>query len=710
MAVSIKQVVVERLGPLAGRTLDFGRMNLIYGPNETGKTYLVEFVLRSLFRQAADWPLRAALGQGKVTVDGLGDDPVSFTLDSSQKLEDYWEQSDAGLPVNMSRLLVVRAADPALTEEHRSGISRAVLKAALSSEPLIDRILDGIQVTVREASVVNGRIEGAHRGELKTRTELEADLERLDGLLDQVNRRYSGGRLRGLELQRAELEALKDQQSAAKRHEAFRLDQEREQLKAKLSKLPKAQLDELERNIARHQDKQRELTGLRERWSETKADSEHAPWLQEAVALWESQRLELAGRRNTLLAVAAGGLSIFGLLLAMALAVVSLTPVASLLVGLAAIGFFGFGMGLWVIYVLRTREQSASALDLEQRREIEAEYRKRFGRDPGGLAGLKVQERKLLERQARFEQLAESIEAAETELEQLSAAIQRSMAALQAGQVEPQGWVAAAEKMREWEQTMSEQVHELDVRLGKLDVDPSDFRRDPAEHQFSAERLNQLEQQLAQLEHDYRSAEQDLDRLRQEITRETGADVRDSWEQLLDSLRSRHQEVEAEYRQLTARILGQVAVVRVLDRLRSEEDQKIRQELQAPEVAELLSTVTGKYRALDFVNGELMALGEAADYRLSDLSTGAREQVLLALRMGFASRLAGGQPLFMVLDDAFQHSDYERRERMVDQVVGMVQAGWQVTYLTMDDHLSDLFHRAGLQSFGDDYRQHVLEV
>ncbi len=710
MAVSIRQLVVERLGPLADRTLDFGRLNLIYGPNETGKTYLVEFLLRSLFREAADWPLREPLGQGRVTVEGLGDEPASFTPDGIKKLEDFWETDGAGMPANMSRLMVVRGADPALTEQHRSGINREVLKAALSSEPLIDRILDGIQATVREASVENGRIEGANRGELKTRAELQADLERLDDLLGQVDRRYSGGRLRTLELQRVELEQQRDQQAAAKRHAAYLLHNQREELKARLAKLPKAQLDELERSIARHQDKQRELDGLRDRWAEARVDAEHAPWLKEAVNLWESQRLDLVGRRNTMLAIAAGGLSILGLLLALALAVLDLIPVASLLVGLSAVGSFGFGMGLWVIYVLRTREQTATTLDLEQRREIEDEYRERFGQAPGGLAGLKAQAQVLLEKQARFTNLAESIDDAEAEIDQLASAIQRSMRALQAEQVSPQGWAEAAKRMREWEQSMSEQVHDLDLRLGKLDVDPSDFQSEPTESEYSAEGLRQLEQQLTQLDQNYQSAEEDLDRLRQEITRETGAGVRASWEQLLESLRSRQQELEGEYRQVTARILGQVAVVQVLERLRSEEDQKIRQELQAPEVSELLSAVTGKYRALDFVNGELMALTEAADYRLSDLSTGAREQVLLALRMGFASRLAGGQPLFLVLDDAFQHSDYERRERMVAQVVTMVEAGWQVTYLTMDDHLSDLFHRAGLQSFGDDYRQHVLEV
>ena len=146
----------------------------------------------------------------------------------------------------------------------------------------------------------------------------------------------------------------------------------------------------------------------------------------------------------------------------------------------------------------------------------------------------------------------------------------------------------------------------------------------------------------------------------------------------------------------------------MLEQLRTEEDEKIREGLQAPEVAELLTEVAGQTRSLDFENGNLVVRGESADYDLSALSTGAREQVLLALRMGFASRLAGGQPLFLVLDDAFQHTDWERRERLVAQVVELAESGWQVTYLTMDDHLRDLFKNAGEKAFEDDF--HYYEI
>ena len=89
------------------------------------------------------------------------------------------------------------------------------------------------------------------------------------------------------------------------------------------------------------------------------------------------------------------------------------------------------------------------------------------------------------------------------------------------------------------------------------------------------------------------------------------------------------------------------------------------------------------------------------------LSTGAREQVFLGARLGFARIALDNEPSFLVLDDAFQHSDWERREQLVQQAVGLVEAGWQVLYFTMDDHIRDLFNTVG-DRLGKRYVSHSL--
>jgi uncharacterized protein YhaN len=82
------------------------------------------------------------------------------------------------------------------------------------------------------------------------------------------------------------------------------------------------------------------------------------------------------------------------------------------------------------------------------------------------------------------------------------------------------------------------------------------------------------------------------------------------------------------------------------------------------------------------------------------MSTGAREQVFLALRLGFASINMKGETAFLILDDAFQHSDWKRRKNLLYQTLSLVKTGWQVFYFTMDDHIKHLFEKAGTKFEG----------
>ena len=52
MSIRIDEINVENLGPINKLTLGFKDINLIYGKNERGKTFLVDFLLKSLFLSA----------------------------------------------------------------------------------------------------------------------------------------------------------------------------------------------------------------------------------------------------------------------------------------------------------------------------------------------------------------------------------------------------------------------------------------------------------------------------------------------------------------------------------------------------------------------------------------------------------------------------------------------------------------------------------
>jgi uncharacterized protein YhaN len=310
--------------------------------------------------------------------------------------------------------------------------------------------------------------------------------------------------------------------------------------------------------------------------------------------------------------------------------------------------------------------------------------------------------------------IAEEIERRQTGLQaertRLAAELGRGLALLSGRVLDVQEWDPVLGELVAKRRSLSDEIHQLEVRLESLGVDASDFAAQPTEVEYGKVETTRLESQQEELQIEIASANAELQGLKQAVCNETGDGIDRSWEEILGSLWKLREEKAAEYRQKTSRILAQIGVTEVLARIAAEEDERISEGLNDEAVRRVLHEITQRYRSVDLQNDGLVVSSDTVDYNLSELSTGAREQVLLALRMGFASRLAGGQPLFMLLDDAFQHSDWERRVRLVEQVLNMVQAGWQVTYLTMDDHLRDLFDTAAKKALDGDYRLHTIEV
>jgi uncharacterized protein YhaN len=123
-----------------------------------------------------------------------------------------------------------------------------------------------------------------------------------------------------------------------------------------------------------------------------------------------------------------------------------------------------------------------------------------------------------------------------------------------------------------------------------------------------------------------------------------------------------------------------------------QEDEKIRANLDSEIVRGPLKHLTKRYVGVEIEDGIFKVIDTFnQEFDLADLSTGTREQIFLALRMGFAKRIMQGDTAFLILDDAFQHSDWERRPRVVDISFELAKQGWQIIYFTMDDHIRDLF-------------------
>jgi uncharacterized protein YhaN len=203
--------------------------------------------------------------------------------------------------------------------------------------------------------------------------------------------------------------------------------------------------------------------------------------------------------------------------------------------------------------------------------------------------------------------------------------------------------------------------------------------------------------------------ENDLQQLKQMVCAFTNSKIDISWEELIEKLSNNRKVLVDQYKEITAKILAQINVFKVLEEYKKIEEGRIAEGLSSSIFSKSLFATTSHYNHIEKEDGELFVRDQFGEYKIGELSTGAREQVLLGLRIGFASNLLAGEPLFLILDDAFQHSDWERRELLVEKMMDLAKAGWQIIYFSMDDHIKSLFENKVKPIFKEQYQLIQLE-
>ena len=291
MSIWIKKVNVTNLGPISDRSFEFGKLNLIYGKNETGKTFLTEFLLRSIFKHpsVSKWPLRGSTGQGKVVVSGIeeGSD-TSFTQESDKKIEDYWEQDESGLPANLARLLVVKGGELQLVHSEKES-NKSILTNVLSQNILFEKILDSIPTTIQDAGIKNSEIIGGNRGDIKTRNSLIEKRKNLYYLINDIDKNYSLGPLREKEIEKEALIEKISIQENAKRYHAYELNNQIDSLENEL--ISDQKLESLRDDIRDHKAIVDELERLQNELQKNENVIQDFEWLNQAVANLDGARI-----------------------------------------------------------------------------------------------------------------------------------------------------------------------------------------------------------------------------------------------------------------------------------------------------------------------------------------------------------------------------------------------------------------------------------
>jgi hypothetical protein len=85
-----------------------------------------------------------------------------------------------------------------------------------------------------------------------------------------------------------------------------------------------------------------------------------------------------------------------------------------------------------------------------------------------------------------------------------------------------------------------------------------------------------------------------------------------------------------------------------------------------------------------------------------ELSQGTYDLLYLVVRLKLARRFLEDQTGFLVLDDAFVHSDSERTAREIKVLGRLVDIGWQINYFS--------FRNAVRDTIGDSKHSNVIEL
>ena len=305
------------------------------------------------------------------------------------------------------------------------------------------------------------------------------------------------------------------------------------------------------------------------------------------------------------------------------------------------------------------------------------------------------------EKETRLRQLSELTTALKNE-------ILESFRAIFGTEIPENKWEQNITERRQFQTQLKEKLSGLTGELKGLGVSPQDYVQENQEIEFSVEELNKVQTEMEILKDKISELENGIDKLKSEICTWLNLDFTTGWNEVVENLYEREKEILSNLKKNEAYIVAGNVLYKTIEQLQQQEGEELAAGINSGIFTNLLYRLTGKYNKLEIVDNEIIISSENNSWLLKELSTGTKEQVMLALRVTLAQR-ALNETAFLMLDDAFQHSDYERRPKIIDQLFELSTAGWQIIYLTMDEHIRHLFNQtAQHKQFLENYQEICL--
>jgi predicted ATP-binding protein involved in virulence len=165
----IKKISAQNIGPIERFEKDFypSSLYVIYGKNETGKTFLAEFIIRTLFYDVDFWGYTREIdGKGKITISGIEEKDTEFAFQRSKKkntLDKLLESRNYSLSPSLAKILLVKEGEVNLGKDV---ISKSILRNLLLERRIFEEIDSdsNISKTIKNAEIENDTLKIDKRG------------------------------------------------------------------------------------------------------------------------------------------------------------------------------------------------------------------------------------------------------------------------------------------------------------------------------------------------------------------------------------------------------------------------------------------------------------------------------------------------------------------------------------------------------------------
>jgi len=688
MNIKINKVEIKSAGPVVSFSEEFKPLTVIYGKNESGKTTIVENILAALFKKgkknkAVEYlPLLRDdnfLGGSKVDISGLDDNIISFN--GKKSLDEYLRNTEESLPISLLNLLFIKEGDAKIIGE-KGGLTKDLLKEMIAGSNPLKKIEDNLSKAIKDIKIKDGKFSNFKKNVKESKFYLNA-LDALEKLQRLENGYWQdAAELKRIQVEKAinqiEIKLIKLEQ--ARKYTAFQIAQDLDILNEEVIGFSEEDLstllrdsNELDKSIYKKNEVDAQL-------KEFSRDRENSHWLEASKESY--YKLESA----TVVNKSVNSVSIASVLLFLAIGLSFVKPIFVPIIG-------GLSFLLLIVHFFKSKGLATMGNDEENKihfQELEKGFFSRFGKQLRSIEDLEVEIRILLERQGSLNALNRQFNDLENSIASLEANIGQLL--IQTGGNERKLSIGEYVNIKRRElQQRDLQINSLKGKLDSLGVDRSDYLATDPGVIYSLSEINELQRKRNQLQDTLTSLIVTNNNMRQELSGFIGSIANSTPSEVSDKISEKLLELKSIRDSNLAKIIGDYYLNEVLEELKLNEDERLKEFVNSNEVLTRIKKITKKYNRIDFEGEEILIGDDMYSFPLRNLSTGSNEQILLALRMGIAEKLSQSSSLFIILDDAFQSSDWDRRDKLVSNVVDMVKSGWQIIYFTMDDDIRDRF-------------------